>query len=128
MCANATSSKNRQCQLLADTGRLHLLGSNPAKVRIPTAAIPHEYWDHAKAPDFFGEVRRRESFEIGASRWLFFLSFSNSLSQDLLSRTASQSGSCPLCKATFFNRWSGADGEKSNQINSLQMGIEELKL
>jgi len=23
---------------------------------------------------------------------------------------------------------SGADGEKSNQINSLQMGIEELKL
>jgi hypothetical protein len=32
------------------------------------------------------------------------------------------------CEATFFNRWSGADGEKSNQINSLQMGIEELKL
>jgi len=30
--------------------------------------------------------------------------------------------------ATFFNRWSGADGEKSNQINSLPMGIEELKL
>ncbi len=33
-----------------------------------------------------------------------------------------------LCEATFFNRWSGADGERSNQINSLQMGIEELKL
>jgi hypothetical protein len=32
------------------------------------------------------------------------------------------------CEATFFNRWSGADGEKSNQINSLPMGIEELKL
>jgi hypothetical protein len=32
------------------------------------------------------------------------------------------------CEATFFNRWSGADGRKSNQINSLQMGIEELKL
>jgi hypothetical protein len=31
-------------------------------------------------------------------------------------------------EATFFNRRSGADGEKSNQINSLQMGIEELKL
>jgi len=30
--------------------------------------------------------------------------------------------------ATFFNSWSGADGEKSNQINSLPMGIEELKL
>jgi hypothetical protein len=34
----------------------------------------------------------------------------------------------PLCEATFFNRWSGANGQKSNQINSLQMGIEELKL
>jgi len=33
-----------------------------------------------------------------------------------------------LCEATFFNRWSGADGRKSNQINSLPMGIEELKL
>jgi hypothetical protein len=33
-----------------------------------------------------------------------------------------------LREATFFNRWSGADGRKSNQINSLQMGIEELKL
>jgi len=33
-----------------------------------------------------------------------------------------------LCRATFFNRWSGADGENSNQINSLQMGIEKLKL
>jgi hypothetical protein len=30
--------------------------------------------------------------------------------------------------ATFFNRWSGADGQISNQINSLPMGIEELKL
>jgi hypothetical protein len=30
--------------------------------------------------------------------------------------------------ATFFNRWSGADGKKSNQINILPMGIEELKL
>jgi hypothetical protein len=33
-----------------------------------------------------------------------------------------------LLEATFFNRWSGADGEKSNQINSLPMEIEELKL
>jgi hypothetical protein len=33
-----------------------------------------------------------------------------------------------LREATFFNRWSGADGEKSNQINSLPIGIEELKL
>jgi hypothetical protein len=33
-----------------------------------------------------------------------------------------------LREATFFNRWSGAAGEKSNQINSLQMRIEELKL
>jgi hypothetical protein len=33
-----------------------------------------------------------------------------------------------LGRATFFNRWSGADGEKYNQINSLQTGIEELKL
>ena len=33
-----------------------------------------------------------------------------------------------LCEATFFNRWSGADGQKPNQINSLQLGIEELKL
>jgi len=33
-----------------------------------------------------------------------------------------------LREATFFNRWSGADGQKPNQINSLQMGIEELKL
>jgi hypothetical protein len=33
-----------------------------------------------------------------------------------------------LCEATFFNRWSRADGEKSNQINSFPMGIEELKL
>jgi len=33
-----------------------------------------------------------------------------------------------LREATFFNRWSGVDGQKSNQINSLQMGIEELKL
>jgi len=33
-----------------------------------------------------------------------------------------------LGRATFFNRWSGADGENSNQINSLPMGIEELKL
>jgi hypothetical protein len=33
-----------------------------------------------------------------------------------------------LCEATFFNRWSGADGEKSNQINSLQVGVEKLKL
>jgi hypothetical protein len=33
-----------------------------------------------------------------------------------------------LCAATFFNHWSEADGEKSNQINSLQMGNEELKL
>jgi len=33
-----------------------------------------------------------------------------------------------LCEATFFNRWSGADEEKSNQINNLPMGIEELKL
>jgi len=32
-----------------------------------------------------------------------------------------------LCEATFFNRWSGADGENSNQINGLPMGIEELK-
>jgi len=30
--------------------------------------------------------------------------------------------------ATFFDHWSGADGQKSNQINSLPMGIEELKL
>ncbi|NDD11513.1 MAG: hypothetical protein EB072_02440 [Betaproteobacteria bacterium] len=33
-----------------------------------------------------------------------------------------------LFEATFFNRWSGADGRKSNQISSLQMTIEELKL
>jgi hypothetical protein len=33
-----------------------------------------------------------------------------------------------LREATFFNRWSGADGEKSNQINSLPMGAEILKL
>jgi hypothetical protein len=33
-----------------------------------------------------------------------------------------------LGRATFFNRWSGTDGENSNQINSLPMGIEELKL
>ena len=33
-----------------------------------------------------------------------------------------------LCETTFFNRWSGADGEKFNQIKSLPMGIEELKL
>jgi hypothetical protein len=33
-----------------------------------------------------------------------------------------------LREATFFNRWSGADGQKSNQIKGLQMGIEELKL
>lgn len=32
------------------------------------------------------------------------------------------------CEATFFNQWSGANGQKSNQINSLQLGIEELKL
>jgi hypothetical protein len=37
-------------------------------------------------------------------------------------------GQVTLCEATFFNRWSGADGRKSNQINSLPMGIEELKL
>jgi hypothetical protein len=30
--------------------------------------------------------------------------------------------------ATFFNRWSGADGEKPNQINIFPLGIEELKL
>jgi hypothetical protein len=34
----------------------------------------------------------------------------------------------PSSRATFFNRWSGADGEKSNQINSLLMGIEKLKI
>ena len=33
-----------------------------------------------------------------------------------------------LREATFFNLWSESDGEKSNQINSLRMGIEELKL
>jgi hypothetical protein len=57
-------------------------------------------------------------------------SFSNSLSQEVLSRTASQSAFCivTLCEATFFNRWSGADGREPNQINSLPMGIEELKL
>jgi len=33
-----------------------------------------------------------------------------------------------LREANFFNHWSGADGQKSNQINSLQVGIEELKL
>jgi hypothetical protein len=33
-----------------------------------------------------------------------------------------------LREATFFNRWAGADREKPNQINSMQMGIEELKL
>jgi len=33
-----------------------------------------------------------------------------------------------LHEATFFNRWSGADGRKPNQTNSFQMGIEELKL
>jgi hypothetical protein len=33
-----------------------------------------------------------------------------------------------LREATFFNLWSGADGEKSNQINNLPMGVEELKL
>lgn len=33
-----------------------------------------------------------------------------------------------LCEATFFNRWSGADEVNSNQINSLPMGIKELKL
>jgi hypothetical protein len=33
-----------------------------------------------------------------------------------------------LREATFFNRRSGADGQKPNKINSLQMGIEELKL
>ncbi|NBQ79684.1 MAG: hypothetical protein EBS54_02295 [Betaproteobacteria bacterium] len=37
-------------------------------------------------------------------------------------------GIVALGRATFFNRWSGADGENSNQINSLQMGIEKLKL
>jgi hypothetical protein len=34
----------------------------------------------------------------------------------------------PLRGATFFNHWSGADGEKPNQINILPMEIEELKL
>jgi len=33
-----------------------------------------------------------------------------------------------LCAGTFSNRRSGADGRKSNQINSLPMAIEELKL
>jgi hypothetical protein len=33
-----------------------------------------------------------------------------------------------LREATFFNRRSGADKEKPNQINTLQMGIKELKL
>jgi len=33
-----------------------------------------------------------------------------------------------LCAGTFFNRRSGADGQKPNKINSLPMGIEELKL
>jgi hypothetical protein len=33
-----------------------------------------------------------------------------------------------LCEATFFNRYSGIFGEKSNQISSLSMGIEEFKL
>jgi hypothetical protein len=35
-----------------------------------------------------------------------------------------------LREATFFNRKPGAGGQKSNQINSLPMGmgIEELKL
>jgi hypothetical protein len=33
-----------------------------------------------------------------------------------------------LLEATFFNRQSGADGEKSNQINNLPMVVEELKL
>jgi hypothetical protein len=33
-----------------------------------------------------------------------------------------------LREATFFNRKSGADGRKPNQINSLPMGIEKLKL
>lgn len=26
-------------------------------IRIPTAAIPHEFWAPAKAPDFFWKVR-----------------------------------------------------------------------
>jgi hypothetical protein len=33
-----------------------------------------------------------------------------------------------VCEATFFNRYSGFFGEKSNQISSLSMGIEEFKL
>ena len=33
-----------------------------------------------------------------------------------------------VCEATFFNRWSGADGEKSLQIKILTIWIEVLKL
>jgi hypothetical protein len=33
-----------------------------------------------------------------------------------------------LFEATFFNRWSGANGQNPNQMNSFQLRIEELKL
>jgi hypothetical protein len=43
-------------------------GSSPAKIRIPTALNPYRCWIPGKATDFFGKVRRRESFEIVVSR------------------------------------------------------------
>jgi hypothetical protein len=34
----------------------------------------------------------------------------------------------PLYNGPFFNLWSGADGEKANQINSLSDAVERLKI
>ena len=60
------------------------------KVRIPTAHYPHESWIPAKAPDFFAAVRQQGLRRNRVTRRSNRI-FSNSLSQVVLSRTASQS-------------------------------------
>jgi hypothetical protein len=62
-----------------------------------------------------------------------FIRYGSKSAFELAQSIGSEQNSVSICivsqrEATFFNRWSGADGRKSNQINSLQVGIEKLKL
>jgi hypothetical protein len=71
----------------------------------------------------YGDVRVSKSAEVVVLVEFFELAQSGGAEQNSVSICI-----VTLREATFFNRWSRADGEKSDQITSLQMGIEELKL
>ena len=75
--------------LLAGGRRLHCRWQK-MNFRIPTARSPHETLLFAKAPDFFAAVRQRVLRKNRVNRCSSWI-FSNSLSQVVLSRTASQS-------------------------------------